>query len=216
MAKTVFSDGNASLGIPGTRVWAAFLNKIFGHRHTGQDDDGYAPKISLAELEAAVADRLMPAGSVIHTAAAVAPVGFLKANGAAVSRATYAALFAAIGTTYGPGDDVTTFNLPDLRGEFLRGLDDGRAVDADRILGSAQSSQVGQHNLPVRTSDYGAATAAIWFSSKTALAGGVATGNSDSWEGYGDLGTETDHSNTVLPGQETRPRNIALLACIKY
>lgn len=216
MAKTVFSDGNASLGIPGTRVWAAFLNKIFGHRHTGQDDDGYAPKISLAELEAAVADRLLPVGSVIHTAAATAPAGFLKANGAAISRATYAALFAAIGTTYGPGDDLTTFNLPDLRGEFLRGLDDGRAVDAGRVLGTAQSAQVGQHNLPVRTTDYDNSAAPIWFSSKTALAAGIAPINSDSWEGYGNLGTETDHSNTVLAGLETRPRNIALLACIKY
>jgi microcystin-dependent protein len=52
-------------------------------------------------------------------------VGWLKCNGAAVSRSTYAVLFAAIGTLYGAGDGTTTFNLPDYRGEFLRGLDDG-------------------------------------------------------------------------------------------
>lgn len=72
-------------------------------------------------------------------AATAAPNGWLKANGAAVNRTTYAALFARIGTTYGVGDGSTTFNLPDMRGEFPRGLDDGRGVDGGRALGSAQA-----------------------------------------------------------------------------
>lgn len=73
-------------------------------------------------------------------ATTTAPVGWLKANGAAVSRTAYAALFARIGTTFGAGDGTTTFNLPDMRGEFVRGLDDGRGVDGGRSLGSTQSS----------------------------------------------------------------------------
>ncbi|MCK9131735.1 phage tail protein [Haemophilus influenzae] len=64
-------------------------------------------------------------GEVAFFARTTPPSGWLKANGAAVSRTTYAALFAAIGTTFGAGDGSSTFNLPDLRGEFVRGLDDG-------------------------------------------------------------------------------------------
>jgi microcystin-dependent protein len=60
------------------------------------------------------------------------PTGLFECDGAAVSRATYARLFAIIGTAYGVGNGTSTFNLPDLRGEFLRGWDHGRGVDADR------------------------------------------------------------------------------------
>lgn len=66
------------------------------------------------------------------------PAGWLIENGAALSRTTYATLFAVIGVTYGAGDGATTFNLPDRRGEFDRGLDLGRGVDPGRVLGSAQ------------------------------------------------------------------------------
>lgn len=69
------------------------------------------------------------------------PAGWLKANGAAVSRTTYAALFSVIGTYYGAGDGVSTFNLPDDRGLFSRAYDDGRGVDPGRVFGSEQASQ---------------------------------------------------------------------------
>lgn len=78
-------------------------------------------------------------------ATSTAPNGWLKANGAAVNRTTYAALFARIGTTYGVGDGSSTFNLPDMRGEFARGLDDGRGVDGGRALGSAQAGDNKSH-----------------------------------------------------------------------
>lgn len=84
-------------------------------------------------------------GEVRAFARTDAPAGWLKCNGAAVSRATYAGLFAVIGTTFGNGNGTTTFNLPDLRGEFIRGLDDGRGVDAGRDLGTAQAQQLLQH-----------------------------------------------------------------------
>lgn len=59
------------------------------------------------------------------------PPGWLYCDGAAVSRTQYAALFAAIGIAWGTGDQVNTFNLPDLRGEFLRGADNGAGRDPD-------------------------------------------------------------------------------------
>ena len=84
-----------------------------------------------------------PVGSVYTFAGTAVPVGWLKCNGALLSRTTYASLFAVIGTTYGAGDGSTTFALPDLRGEFVRGADDGRGVDAGRVLGSAQAAYAG-------------------------------------------------------------------------
>lgn len=74
------------------------------------------------------------------------PNGYLKANGAAVSRTTYSALFTAISTTFGAGDGSTTFNIPELRGEFIRSLDDLRGIDTGRVLGSAQAGSVESHS----------------------------------------------------------------------
>ena len=140
----------------------------------------------------------VPAGTVIHTASSTAPTGFLKANGALISRTTYAALFAVIGTTFGVGDGSTTFALPDLRGEFLRGLDDGRGVDAERVLGSAQSDEFKAHIHDLRTALKGSSgSATVPYNDGTAF---------------------DDGSLIIAPagGNETRPRNIALLACIKF
>lgn len=87
----------------------------------------------------------VPVGASILYNGASAPAGYLKENGATISRTAYAALFAAIGTTFGSGDGSTTFKLPDSRGEFLRGLDDGRGVDAGRSLGVWQADQNKAH-----------------------------------------------------------------------
>lgn len=70
----------------------------------------------------------IPSGTVMQTAAASAPAGWLLAQGQAVSRTTYATLFSAIGTTFGAGDGSTTFNVPDGRGRFLAGFDPGNAT----------------------------------------------------------------------------------------
>ena len=81
----------------------------------------------------------MPVGAVFAYAAAAAPAGYLLCDGLAVSRTTYATLFATVGTTYGSGDGSTTFNVPDLRDWFIRGKGDSRAI------GSTQGSALGTH-----------------------------------------------------------------------
>jgi microcystin-dependent protein len=101
-----------------------------------------------------------PAGAVTMFARATAPTGWLKANGALISRVTYATLFTAIGTTFGVGDGSTTFALPDLRGEFLRAFDDARGVDASRVFGSAQAQGTLSHThtftgIALATHDHG-------------------------------------------------------------
>jgi microcystin-dependent protein len=90
--------------------------------------------------------QAVPTGSVHMMATTTAPSGYLKCDGAAVSRTAYADLFSTIGTTWGAGDGSSTFNLPDLRGEFVRGWDDGKGTDSGRSFASAQSDQNKQHN----------------------------------------------------------------------
>lgn len=87
-----------------------------------------------------------PPGTVMAFAGDNAPIGWLKSNGTAVSRTAYANLFAVIGTKYGAGDGFNTFNLPDARGEFIRGWDDGRGVDPGRVNGSRQDQSIQAHS----------------------------------------------------------------------
>ena len=90
--------------------------------------------------------QAVPTGSVHMMATTTAPSGYLKCDGSAVSRTTYSALFTIIGTTWGAGDGSSTFNTPDLRGEFVRGWDDSRGVDSGRSFASSQSDENKQHN----------------------------------------------------------------------
>lgn len=157
----------------------------------------------------------IPAGIVGQFAMNNAPAGWLKANGQAVSRTTYAGLFSAIGTTYGPGNGSTTFNVPDLRAEFVRGLDDGRGVDAGRALGSPQAGSLVAYDPTVAS---------------PALAGLHTTGSDALIRS--DLGLDIPPVGVypkadVVTGTPTatyqvseaagvaRPRNVALLYCIK-
>jgi microcystin-dependent protein len=161
------------------------------------------------------ASDLTPAGTVIWTARSTAPTGYLKANGAAVSRSTYAALFTAIGTIYGAGNGSTTFNLPDLRGEFIRGWDDGRGVDSGRTFATAQAAAFASHshgvNDPGHRHNY----------RNTASDNIAGVGDPRGYISNGGTGSETETRTTGITiqnqgGTETRPRNIALLACIRH
>ena len=161
-----------------------------------------------------------PSGMIAYFARNAAPAGWLKANGAAVSRTTYAALFAAIGTTFGTGDGSTTFNLPDLRGEFLRGWDDGRGVDAGRAFGERQGDAIRNIVGQFVSDDFN--SSARLFADNT----GVFRSGERQGEHYDALSDITgkaggkhaitfDASRSVPTANENRPRNIALLACIK-
>lgn len=81
-----------------------------------------------------------PAGVILPYGGSNAPDGYLLCDGSEVSRSTYSDLFDAIGTNYGDGDGSDTFNLPDLRGQFLRGVDDGAGVDPNAGSRSANNS----------------------------------------------------------------------------
>lgn len=83
----------------------------------------------------------VPAGTVLPFAGATAPDGWALCDGSIVSRSEYAELYLAIGDAWGNGDGSTTFHLPDLRGRFLRGVDNGAGRDGD--AGSRTTSNAG-------------------------------------------------------------------------
>jgi microcystin-dependent protein len=160
------------------------------------------------------------------------PAGWLYCDGSAVSRTTYAALYAEVGDAFGAGDGSTTFNLPDMRGEFLRGQDDGRGVDTGRALGSNQSDATAVNGLSAST------TGTTDNDTHNHIQGQGAPDN-PAYNLYGKTGTVTDrpggsssngvrvftdsdthnhslNASTSLSGDsETRPRNVAVRYYIK-
>lgn len=162
-----------------------------------------------------------PPGTVIMLASATIPAGYrlLKCNGAAVSRTAYAELFAAIGTYFGYGDGVSTFNLPEGRGEFPRFADDGRGIDPGRTVGSQQFQQVLKHQHHSFGESYPNIQWPFGRSSQLGYPGSNGGLDNDNYLYYTSDGTLYDNdspnpSGTI--GNENRPRNIALLACIRY
>ncbi|WP_144149337.1 phage tail protein [Paraburkholderia sp. BCC1884] len=167
-------------------------------------------------------------GAVMYFAMSAAPAGFLKANGALVSRTTYAALFAAIGTSYGAGDGSTSFGLPDLRGTFVRSWDDSKGVDSGRALGSAQAQNLPPHShlIPIGWdgNNFWGNGGTPAYGDLIAQNGGPASGGSviqnmaGLWNNQGTTNIRQAYSRTdanSITG-ELRPANVALLACIKF
>lgn len=195
-------------------------------------------------------------GQIAAFAMSTPPSGWLKANGAAISRTAYPRLFARIGVTFGAGDGATTFNLPDARGEFLRGWDDGRAVDSGRAFGSFQAGQNLSHTHGVTDPGHAHSIAdpghahSAWTDSQGSHNHGVGwKGTSGGTSGYMDTanGSSSGYATTDLAGAHThnvgvagagtgigiygnyagvsvqasggaevRPRNLAVLVCVKF
>jgi microcystin-dependent protein len=176
----------------------------------------------------------VPAGSVISFIGSTIPSGWLLCNGQALSSADYPELFSVLGTVFGDGSAGINggagkdFNLPDYRGEFLRGLDEGRGVDANRTLAQAQpagtklpstpftgtANSAGAHSHTLQGS-FGS------LSMNHTTTTNVAFGSND----YGALSpgiieSSGAHTHTVtLNGggdSETRPRNRAVRYIVKY
>jgi hypothetical protein len=163
----------------------------------------------------------VPIGSIAAFAMSSIPDGWLKCNGASYSRTVYSNLFSKIGTTFTPTIATTTFNVPDLRGRFIRGWADDipdnlskKNVDFNRTFGSYQDDAFQDH----------------WhyFTKFTDMDGGLKAGTHmysnapDGDGGFFDFIKDTKNSyydngfGTPRWGDETRPVNTALLYCIKY
>lgn len=88
----------------------------------------------------------LPAGMILHFGMTQAPEGWLKCDGSEVAKADYPKLFAAIGNNFGELENKNNFKLPDLRGEFIRGWDEGRGLDNGRIFASEQEDALQDHS----------------------------------------------------------------------
>lgn len=172
--------------------------------------------VTSAKLSSSIV--FVPAGAVMPFAMNTAPSGWLAADGSAVSRTTYASLFTAIGTTHGAGNGSTTFNLPDLRGYFIRGFgtnsDDGTASAA---FGVKQADAFQSHGHDVKIAGGLAGFQSFTgpgFTGVVPQAGTIAADANDSKLVAENIVTFS--GGTPRTASETRPANIALLYCIKF
>ena len=177
----------------------------------------------------------VPSGAVFCLAVSAVPADYLECNGAAVSRTTYAALFAVISTTYGAGNGSTTFNLPDLRGEFVRGWDHGRGIDSGRSIANSQGGQNEAHTHGDGSLSGSTNNPGDHYHLQAHMAGNGPYGvvsqtfqyhvpaNDNGPQPRSKTSSAGGHTHTVSisgstassGGNETRPRNIAMMYIIK-
>lgn len=165
-----------------------------------------------AELTSAASNLLVPPGTVVGFAGDTAPAGWLLCDGAAVSQTTYAALFRAIGTAHGSGGGIGMFNLPDLRGRFVRGASRGTGRDPDRAtreaanpggnagdaVGSLQTDAFGSHHHAIGSIDIRITPGTVNYH-------------------FPGPPNVDNYLNTALNGSsETRPVNVSLNYIIRY
>lgn len=171
----------------------------------------------------ALLNFLWPVGAFLFHAGPTAPANFLACDGAAVSRATYSALFAVIGTTYGAGDGSTTFNLPTANdGRFFRATGGNAAAQ-----GTVQAEAIGPHNHTASTSSagahthtYGPVSGRYGANSDPQTVFRPSSGDSNGSSVSLTTTSNGDHSHSVTvdtnSGTENRPRNMSVLVCIKH
>lgn len=176
-------------------------------------------------------DVLLPAGTIIQSASKSTPQGYLKCNGASISRVSYKKLFEVIRTTFG-SDDNNTFRLPDLRGRFIRGFSDGSSLDSGRAFGSYQNDENKEHyHLTLTSSGEQLSETKTIQNYKNFLknngypeiVGEISippevAGKYVNYEGkkYTDFVDFAPKVPTSKSGSESRPYNIALNFYIKY
>ena len=150
----------------------------------------------------------VPAGTVLPFAGDTAPSGWAICNGDPVSRTDYAELFTAIGELWGVGDGSTTFNLPDMRGQFLRGLDTSGTVDPDgagRVVGDSQADAMQGH----KHQSFGTMGGSI----PTGTLGPGQSGSNGNYSTY--LPVNDGVNGTPRTASETRVKNCAVNYIIK-
>ncbi|AGF74953.1 putative phage tail fiber protein [Bartonella australis AUST/NH1] len=202
--------------LTGGEIQEGGLYELVYHLGIGGDDkDGWC-------LTNPTFPQIFPSGFIATFAMKNVPTGWLLCDGKEYSREEYANLFAAIGGIWGIGDGTTTFNIPDLRGMFLRGLDSERGLDKGRVLGSRQEESFKAHTHQGTISENGGHAHKYLEPTKPYY----------SWTGQGGIhdyicgnreekltGASGQHSHTLTlkatGGPETRPVNIAVVYAIK-
>jgi len=202
--------------------------------------DGESVEVTAKEINevcAGGAPNRMPVGMVAPFGMKIPPAGWLECDGRPVDRTLHADLFAAIGTTFGVGNGSTTFNLPDLRGEFVRGWSHSRpGADDGRVFGTNQTGANAPHNHDATTGAgtphaHTATGGAHTHTVTAAVVQGSGINGGGSFSSHSNqsittsssahthaISLEDAHTHTVdvrSSGIEARPRNVALMYCIK-
>ena len=169
----------------------------------------------------------LPAGMIMAFSGSSCPSGWLEADGSAVSRSGKGRLFSAIGITHGQGDGSTTFNLPDYRGRFLRGVDKTAGRDADKasrtasapggnsgnLVGSVQGDEFKSHSHNYTAQDF------VATASPSSGVGGLTRGGAvpNQINIVGNRNAMNDGLGAIWNsgGSETRPKNVYVLYCVK-
>ncbi|WP_440974105.1 phage tail-collar fiber domain-containing protein [Pseudomonas koreensis] len=179
---------------------------------------GIKDSYTKAEVEALIAKAsALPVGSIVAFPVDAPPPGFLELDNSVKSSATYPDLSAYLGGKFNKGDEgVGNFRLPEARGEFLRGWDHGRGVDVGRAAGSFQSDSLKAHYHSIPTGSGGGQAVDPNGETPTVVLKDTAA----DWI----LRTEGDNAELTIgrvrtynfgSATETRPRNIAVMWCIK-
>jgi hypothetical protein len=212
-----FRKKDKQFGIAGTELAADWLNDVQEEIINVLVAAGIVPAVATRTqlrdaIQLLVAGGGVPVGTVVDWLSSTIPSGYLKLNGALVSRTTYPALWAhasgsgrivteaswaAAPANFSSGDGATTFRLPEFRGEFRRAWDDGRGIDVGRALGTWQAQEIQSH-----------------FHQVGRVSNTASTGAGGSWEASSP--TQPNRVDTTSTGgTETRPRNVAVIPIIR-
>lgn len=202
----------------GEIVYNTGVSKFYGRDHNSN------------WVQLSAGDSVIPAGTILPYGGKTVPNGYLPCDGSAVSRTTYKDLHEAIEENFGQGDGLTTFNVPDLRGRFLRGVAEGQPTDPDRAtrtemafggntgdqVGSVQSDAFQSHTHAYASygsnfsiaNNYADPNANGFIQSTNGSAGSYTSRLREpiQWGGFG----------TPRVSSETRPSNANVKYIIKY
>lgn len=229
---STYSSGTGRTTVTLSMEWGETLTSNLQYVIHGNDDTtSTATHGSNHALDSIDPLNLVPTGAIIWWPLNTIPTGYIKAVGANVSRSAYANLYNVYGTTYGSGDGSTTFGTPDVRGCFIRSVDDGRGIDPGRSYGGSQGWTYPSHTHTtdpsyVYSSSDGshAHTGNTYAVSSGSGGGSLYLGSGGMSVGY--LTSDGSHNHTVDVasttsssagnGSEVRPYNIAFYPLIKY
>ena len=166
------------------------------------------------QIDSRIKDKtgyVMPVGTILPFGGSSAPEGWLLCNGSEYSRTDYPDLFSAIGTAFGASSSGT-FNIPDLRGQFLRGVDAGTGTDPDAASRTElqPGGNTGDNVGTLQADDFKSHTHG-GFQDRYANTSGGGSFITNYSNGHGG-----EYRTTASGGNETRPKNVAVHFIIKY
>ena len=184
-------------------------NGVLTIQKNGADIGTFSANQETNETINIVVPDALPTGSYIQFAGSQAPAGFLVCNGGEISRTTYSALFAVIGTTYGSGDGSTTFNLPNLTDRFLQGSTTSGTVKNAGLPNITGSVAIGSTDQAPATYTSGCLTFTSLGNAGFNRIGNTTVGHSITINASG--------SNSIYGSSSTvQPPALTCLICIKY